>query len=73
MSAGKGEEVLKSRSAYQEVMSGDLTELVERKLDRKVIAFLSANHLNPDVAVEFFLLADTDGARGQQVSQDDDH
>jgi uncharacterized protein YbcI len=54
VAADKGDEVLRSRYAYQQVMRVDLSELVERAVDRKVIAFLSANHLDPDVAVEFF-------------------
>src|SRR4029453_9736669 len=52
VAADKGDEVLRSRYAYQQVMRVDLSELVERAVDRKVIAFLSANHLDPDVAVE---------------------
>jgi uncharacterized protein YbcI len=56
VAAGKQEEVQRSRYAYQQVMGEDLTALVEDAVDRKVIAFLSANHLDPDVAVEFFLL-----------------
>jgi hypothetical protein len=35
VAADKGDEVLRSRYAYQEVMSVDLSELVERALDRK--------------------------------------
>jgi uncharacterized protein YbcI len=61
VAADKGDEVLRSRYAYQQVMRVDLSELVERAVDRKVIAFLSANHLDPDVAVEFFLLKSSDG------------
>ncbi len=56
VSGGKGDEVLRTRHAYQQVMGHDLTALVEQAMDRKVIAFLSANHFDPDVAVEFFLL-----------------
>ena|SRR5215208_5685779 len=56
VSAGKDDEVLQSRHAYQQLMQEDLTALVEGAINRKVIAFLSANHLDPDVGVEFFLL-----------------
>jgi uncharacterized protein YbcI len=62
VSADKQEQVLESRHAYQQVMGDDLTALVERTVERKVIAFLSANHLDPDVAVEFFLLEPADDA-----------
>jgi uncharacterized protein YbcI len=57
VAAGREDHVMSSRYAYQQVMREDLTKLVEQALDHKVIAFLSANHLDPDVAVEFFLLA----------------
>jgi uncharacterized protein YbcI len=62
VSAGKDDEVLHARFAYQQVMRKELTALVEQALGRKVIAFLSSNHLDPDVAVEFFLLESADGA-----------
>ena len=53
---GKAEQVLTTRHDFQEVMSDDLTKLVERTLDRKVIAFMSDNHINPDIGVEVFVL-----------------
>jgi len=64
VAADRADEVLRSRHVYQEVMEGDLTGLVEDALGRKVIAFLSANHVEPDVAVEFFLLESDDGQPG---------
>jgi uncharacterized protein YbcI len=60
--AGREQEVLGTRKAYQEMMREDLTNLVEQSLERPVIAFLSDNHANPDIGVEFFLLAPQDGA-----------
>jgi|SRR5215213_10237257 len=61
VASGKEDEVLRSRYAYQQVMKDDLTALVTRVVGRKVVAFLSANHTDPDVAVEFFLLDSADG------------
>jgi len=58
---GKQEQVTQTRHAYQMVMREDLTQLVEQALGRKVSAFMSANHIDPDVAVEFFLLEPGDG------------
>jgi uncharacterized protein YbcI len=60
--AGCEQEVLRTRRAYQETMREDLTKLVEQSLERTVIAFLSDNHVDPDIGVEFFLLAPQDGA-----------
>ena len=53
---GKGELVLETRRAYQSAMSGELSAGVEDITGRKVVAFLSANHLEPDVAIESFML-----------------
>ena len=44
------------RLAFQQTMREDLIRGVEKVLDRKVHAFLSSNHLEPDIAVETFLL-----------------
>jgi uncharacterized protein YbcI len=54
---GKAEAVLGTRQLYQETMRASLVETVERITGRTVAAFLSANHIEPDVAVETFLLA----------------
>jgi uncharacterized protein YbcI len=64
VAGGKQEEVQRTRYAYQQVMGDELTILVEEAVERKVIAFLSANHLNPDVAVEFFLLEPEESPNG---------
>jgi uncharacterized protein YbcI len=53
---GKGEYVLEVRRQYQRAMKDDLISLVEISTGRKVVAFLSDNHLDPDVAVESFVL-----------------
>jgi uncharacterized protein YbcI len=62
MRDGKSELVLDMRRAYQATMREDLTEGVEDITGRRVIAFLSANHLDPDIAIESFVLAPGDGA-----------
>jgi uncharacterized protein YbcI len=54
--------VLLTRATFQDVMGDDLTAGVEEILGRKVIAFLSANHIDPDIAVETFILAPSDHA-----------
>ena len=53
---GRANRVIQLRHDYQLVMRNDLVEIVERELDRKVIAFMSQNHIEPDLAVEVFVL-----------------
>jgi len=54
--AGHSDRVIKLRHDYQLIMRDALVGLVERELDRKVIAFMSQNHIDPDFAVEVFVL-----------------
>ena len=52
--------VLTTRATFQEVMGADLVAGVEEILGRQVVAFLSANHVGPDIAIESFVLAAVD-------------
>jgi len=54
---GKADLVLEMRRGYQFTMRDDLTAGIEGITGRDVIAFLSANHLDPDIAIESFMLA----------------
>ena len=54
--------VLSMRKAFQSTMGSELIAGVEQILGRRVVAFMSDNHIDPDVAVEVFLLAPADGA-----------
>jgi uncharacterized protein YbcI len=56
---GHSDRVLQLRHDYQNIMRADLVEIVERNLERKVIAFMSQNHIDPDLAVELFVLEPT--------------
>jgi uncharacterized protein YbcI len=53
---GKEDAVLEIRRTYQETMRPELIAVVERLTGRKVAAFMSSNHINPDVAIESFVL-----------------
>jgi uncharacterized protein YbcI len=53
---GKEGAVLEMRRTYQDTMRPELIAIVERLSRRKVAAFMSANHVDPDVAVETFVL-----------------
>ena len=54
---GEGETVLASRKAQQRVLREDAVTAVEELTGREVAAFMSDNHIGPDVAVEVFVLA----------------
>jgi uncharacterized protein YbcI len=53
---GQADLVLHTRKTFQNTMSEDLIAGVEELTGRKVRAFLSSNHIDPDVAIESFLL-----------------
>jgi uncharacterized protein YbcI len=54
--AGEGAAVLDLRRRWQSVMQTDLSREIEELTGRKVIGFMSDNHLDPDLAVEVFVL-----------------
>jgi uncharacterized protein YbcI len=64
---GMADHVLETRRNYQRAMKEELVGVVEEHSGRKVVAFLSENHIDPDLAAEVFVLepdkaADADGA-----------
>jgi len=58
---GKTDLVLSTRKAYQQTMRTDLVAAIEQLTGRTVRAFFSDNHVDPDIAVECFVLAPQDG------------
>jgi len=54
--AGEGQAVLDLRRRWQRVMQAEVSREVERLTGRKVIGFMSDNHIDPDLAVEVFVL-----------------
>jgi uncharacterized protein YbcI len=53
---GQSDLVLTTRRHYQEAMETGRREGAERPTDRKVIAFMSDNYIDPDMAVEACIL-----------------
>jgi uncharacterized protein YbcI len=64
LEGGKVELVLETRRAFQDTMSKAIVGEVERLTGREAFAFLSANHVNPDIGVEVVLLKPLDGEPG---------
>jgi uncharacterized protein YbcI len=48
--------VLDMRQAYQQTMGPEMIAGIEKLTGRRVLAFMSANHLEPDIAIESFVL-----------------
>jgi uncharacterized protein YbcI len=57
VAAGMGDLVLTTRRAYQVTMRADMTEGITQITGRQVVAFMSDNHMDPDMAAEVFVLA----------------
>ena len=55
-SAGRSDTVMEVRSAFQEAMHTELSGTVEELTGCRVVAFMSSNHLEPDLAAEIFIL-----------------
>ena len=52
----RGEQVLDMRRAYQDAIREDCIAAIEDLTSRTVTAFMSANHIDPDLAAEVFVL-----------------
>ena len=64
---GRGENVLALRREYQEAMREQGSARVAELTGRNVVAMMSANHLNPDLGAEIFVL---DGSPALQAAGD---
>jgi uncharacterized protein YbcI len=54
---GDREAVLAMRKRFQHAMQHDYIDIVEKHTERSVVAFMSDNHIDPDLAAEVFILA----------------
>ncbi len=54
--AGQSEAVLDLRRRWQQVMRESASKKIEGLMGRKVVGFMSDNHIDPDIAVEVFIL-----------------
>ena len=66
--AGKGDVVEEGRRAMQEVFEREMKAAVERRTGRRVDAFLSANHHEPDISVEIFVLCPMEADGGDEAT-----
>jgi uncharacterized protein YbcI len=56
VSAGRADQVKETRAAFAEVMRGRFCQAVEAATGRKVRAYFSETHVDPEMAVELFVL-----------------
>ena len=54
--AGESDAVLSLRRLWQKVMRTSCSRKIEDLTGRKVVGFMSDNHIDPDIAVEVFIL-----------------
>jgi len=57
---GRGQAVIDQRAEFQEVMNDRFNEVILEELGRKVIAFMSGSHQDPDLIAEIFVLEDAE-------------
>jgi uncharacterized protein YbcI len=53
--------VRETRQAFQDAMRGRFSEAVEEIVGRKVVAFMSQVHFDPDLSAEIFVLEPSNG------------
>ncbi len=56
MEGGEPDRVLEMRRGFQRVMKERYSDLIEMLTGRKVLAFLSQAHVEPDLTIEVFLM-----------------
>jgi uncharacterized protein YbcI len=57
---GNVDAVYQIRRSFQQAMEEQFTNVVQGAMDRKVIAYMSQIHQDPDIAVEIFVLEPSD-------------
>jgi uncharacterized protein YbcI len=60
----KGKLVVEMRRSFQQTMRSELSLAIEELTGRRVVAFMSDSHLEPDYSIEVFVL-EPDGADGR--------
>jgi uncharacterized protein YbcI len=56
MEGGEPDRVLEMRRDFQRMMKTRYSEMIERLTGRRVLAFLSQAHVEPDLTIEMFLM-----------------
>ena len=60
LEGGHGDDVIRQRMAFQDVMRERFEHVIEEATGQKVIGFMSGNQQDPDMICEVFVLAPND-------------
>ena len=60
LDGGRGAAVIQQRMAFQDLMRGRFTAVIENATGQRVIGYMSGNQQSPDIMCEVFILAPTD-------------
>ena len=63
LEGGHGEDVIRQRMAFQDVMRERFEQVVEDATGRRVVGFMSGNQQDPDMICEVFVLGPNDLVR----------
>jgi uncharacterized protein YbcI len=61
LDTGEVESVYQMRRSFQQAMEGDFRKVVEQATGRRVVAYMSSIHVDPDLAIELFVLEPAEG------------
>jgi uncharacterized protein YbcI len=67
LDTGQVESVYQMRRSFQQAMEAEFRRIVEEATDRKVIAYMSSIHVDPDLAVELFVLEPVEDGEGDEA------
>jgi len=56
MESGEEQQVLDMRRNFQRMMAAEYKGIIEKLTGRKVVAFLSQTHVDPDITMEIFFV-----------------
>jgi uncharacterized protein YbcI len=71
LDTGEIESVFQMRRSFQTAMEDEFRRIVEEATQRKVIAYMSSIHVDPDLAVEFFVLEPLEESPDEVIAEDE--
>lgn len=68
--SGDKDAVYQMRRGFQQAMEAEFTQVIEEATGRKVIAYMSQIHTDPDLAIELFVLEPVEEPAGETAAHD---